>query len=156
MLQVVLAAAVAGFLPHNFPSARMFLGDVGSVTIGFLLTFFVVVVWSLAGWRAGIALGALHLNFLLDTTITMIRRAARGERVHEAHKQHFYQRLNQAGKSHTQVTGIETILQLAAGLLLVATIRQAFPVLLGAVAGIAIGWLIFYRYCDRQFRLRRV
>ena len=150
--QVLLGGAALGFLPHNFPKARMFLGDVGSVTMGFLLALFVLGVWQSAGWKAGMALAVLHSNFFLDTAITMIRRLVRGERIHEAHREHFYQRLHRSGVSHAAVTLRETALQLAGGLALAASLRLPTGYFALVVAAILSGWLLFFGFCERKFR----
>ena len=147
--QIVLAGAALGFLPHNFPKARMFLGDVGSITLGFLLAFLVIAVWNVAGWRGGLALGAMHLNFLMDSSITMLRRFRRGEKIHQPHREHFYQRLHRSGSSHATVTSLEMLLQLGFGLLLLFTFQSSA---LGIVLLVIVaGWLLFFRFCEKRF-----
>jgi UDP-GlcNAc:undecaprenyl-phosphate GlcNAc-1-phosphate transferase len=87
----VLLGAAAGFLPWNFPVARIFLGDVGSYATGFLIAWLALVgmlttdrfVWCLAPTAL----------VLLDTSLTLVRRARRGESLMEAHREHVYQRL---------------------------------------------------------------
>jgi UDP-GlcNAc:undecaprenyl-phosphate GlcNAc-1-phosphate transferase len=94
-----LAAATLPFLVVNLPPARAFMGDVGAVPLGFLAALF-----GLAGWRAGVWPGwfplLAFLPFLADATTTLARRFWRGERVWEAHRTHYYQRLNQLGAQH--------------------------------------------------------
>ena len=95
---VALASAAAGFLVHNFPPARVFMGDAGSVPLGFLAGAFGV---------HGIAAGAwpwwfpplAFAPFVLDASVTILRRLARGERIWVAHREHFYQRLVLSGWS---------------------------------------------------------
>ena len=93
------AAAAAGFLWSNFPPARIFLGDLGSSTLGLLAAGF-----SLWGARDGLFplwTAALAFSpFIVDATWTLGRRLARGERVWEAHRSHHYQRLVLAGWGH--------------------------------------------------------
>ncbi len=95
----VPAAAAAGFLWSNFPPARIFLGDLGSSTLGLLAAGF-----SLWGARDGLFplwTAALAFSpFIVDATWTLGRRLARGERVWEAHRSHHYQRLVLAGWGH--------------------------------------------------------
>ncbi|MTW19475.1 MraY family glycosyltransferase [Allochromatium palmeri] len=94
-----VAAASAGFLASNFPPARIFLGDVGSSSLGLLAA-------ALALWGAQLGLFALWVAwlafspFIVDATWTLLARLARGERVWEAHRSHHYQRLVLAGWSH--------------------------------------------------------
>lgn len=102
ILAAALAGAAAGFLPWNFPGARIFMGDVGSASIGFVFG----VLTLRASIRVGIVAAALPLfPFLFDATVAIVRRAARGERFFStAHKTHFYQRLKQITDSHAVVT----------------------------------------------------
>jgi len=100
---LVLAAAALGFLAWNWPPARIFMGDVGSGYLGF-----VIAVLALAAMRhspvvvfAWLVLGGV---FFVDATVTLARRMARGERAHEAHRSHAYQWLARAWGSHRAVT----------------------------------------------------
>jgi UDP-N-acetylmuramyl pentapeptide phosphotransferase/UDP-N-acetylglucosamine-1-phosphate transferase len=152
LLSLVIAGAALGFLPHNFPRARVFMGDVGSATLGFLLAL-------LAVWVAGLTkpwvlfwVALLHANFVLDTSITLVRRASRRERLSEAHREHFYQRLVRAGYSHTSTTLTEFALQcLVAFALWWAT--PAGWVVKGAVAGGVFAiWVGFFVFAEAKFR----
>lgn len=97
-----IAAAAAGFLPHNFPPARVFLGDAGSVPLGFLAA---------ALGAMGVARGAwawwfpvlVFSPFIVDATVTILRRLLRGERIWIAHRSHAYQRLVLAGWSRRRL-----------------------------------------------------
>jgi UDP-N-acetylmuramyl pentapeptide phosphotransferase/UDP-N-acetylglucosamine-1-phosphate transferase len=86
-----LCGAAVGFLPWNFPRAKVFLGDVGSYSIG--MTIGCLVLVTLATTHSLIAAVAPACVFLTDTTLTLVRRAARRERVMSAHREHVYQRL---------------------------------------------------------------
>lgn len=96
---VALAVAAAAFLAVNAPPARAFMGDVGAVPLGFM-----AAVFGIAGWRAGTWPGwfplLVFLPFVADATLTLMRRLWRGERVWQAHKTHYYQRLHQLGAGH--------------------------------------------------------
>jgi UDP-N-acetylmuramyl pentapeptide phosphotransferase/UDP-N-acetylglucosamine-1-phosphate transferase len=96
----VIAAAAIGFLVWNWAPARIFLGDVGSVPLGYLLGFLLYQLALRGAWQAALI---LPLYFLTDATITLLRRLARGERVWQAHREHFYQRAVQRGLSHDAV-----------------------------------------------------
>jgi|CXWL01.1.fsa_nt_gi UDP-N-acetylmuramyl pentapeptide phosphotransferase/UDP-N-acetylglucosamine-1-phosphate transferase len=100
----VVAAAAAGFLPFNWSPARIFLGDVGSASLGLAFAMLPLVASREgAAWAAPV--GVLLLwPFLFDATLTVIRRLRRGERVTEAHRSHLYQRLVVTGWSHTRTT----------------------------------------------------
>ena len=154
VLAVAIAGAAAGFLPHNFPRAKVFMGDVASASLGFSLALAGVWIARDAGWTILLWIGLLHANFVLDTGITLIRRIARGERWQEAHREHFYQRLVRAGRSHREVTLSQVALQiLCLGLALTGVyFRESWLVSgLAAVLVVAV-WLVFFAYCERTFR----
>ena len=89
MLALVMAAAALGFLRWNRPPAQIFLGDVGSVPLGFLLGWLLLTLAARGQWAPALI---LPLYYLADATITLARRMARGERFWQAHRQHYYQR----------------------------------------------------------------
>jgi len=96
---VALAAAALAFLAVNRPRATMFLGDVGSVPIGFLAAAFGLSGAMTGMWPAWFPV-LVFLPFVADATVTLVRRAARGENLAQAHRDHYYQRLNRMGAGH--------------------------------------------------------
>ena len=100
LLGTAIAGAAVGFLVWNWAPARIFLGDVGSVPLGYLLGFLLLGAAARGAWLPALILPAY---FLADATLTLLRRLARGERVWEAHREHFYQHAVQAGLSHAAV-----------------------------------------------------
>lgn len=100
------AGAFLGFLPWNFPKAKIFLGDVGSYTLGAL-------VWVLCFWAAAegpvVVAAAPMAIYTADVLFTLWRRARRRERLSEAHREHVYQRLQQATGSHAAAAGVVTV-----------------------------------------------
>jgi len=99
-LAAAVAAASLGFLVWNWAPARIFLGDVGSVPLGYLLGFLLLGVTEGGGWKIALI---LPLYFLADATITLLRRLLRGEVVWRPHRQHFYQHAVQRGLGHGDV-----------------------------------------------------
>jgi Fuc2NAc and GlcNAc transferase len=96
IIGALIAASCLAFLLYNWSPAKIFMGDVGSTFLGFI--FAVLPVWiARRGGGAGFAGMLLVAPFVLDTSITLIRRAWRREKVLEAHRSHFYQRLVQQG-----------------------------------------------------------
>jgi Fuc2NAc and GlcNAc transferase len=99
----ILAASVGGFLVWNWPKASIFMGDVGSGFLGFI-----IAVFALSGekWFGVPALlwAILYVVFWFDATVTLIRRIAAGERWYSAHRSHAYQRLHHLGGwSHRKI-----------------------------------------------------
>jgi len=96
---LAVCAAAAAFLIFNFPPARVFMGDAGSVTLGFLAAVLGIEGWHRFDWPFWF--GALVFSpFIADATITLAKRLVRGERVWQAHRSHYYQRLVQRGWGH--------------------------------------------------------
>jgi UDP-N-acetylmuramyl pentapeptide phosphotransferase/UDP-N-acetylglucosamine-1-phosphate transferase len=97
-----IAAAAAGFLLHNFPPARVFLGDSGSVPLGFLAGSIGVLGVARGAWAWWFP-ALVFSPFIVDASITILRRVLRGERIWIAHRSHFYQRLVLAGWSRRRL-----------------------------------------------------
>jgi UDP-N-acetylmuramyl pentapeptide phosphotransferase/UDP-N-acetylglucosamine-1-phosphate transferase len=101
-----IAAASLAFLPANFHPARLFMGDVGSVPLGFLAGAFGVLGWREEVWPLWFPL-LVFAPFACDATLTLLKRLLRGERVWQAHKDHYYQRLVRMGFGHRATAWIE-------------------------------------------------
>lgn len=100
-----MALACLGFLPFNFPRARIFLGDVGSGALGLMVA--VLGVLAFREGAAGLAaLALLPSAFLIDGGLTLAARARAGKPLARAHREHLYQWLVRSGASHAAVTGI--------------------------------------------------
>jgi len=112
---LVIAASCAGFLGHNFPPARIFMGDAGSSVLGFLAG--ALAVYADAAGHFPLWISVLVFSpFIVDATVTLLRRAGQGHAVWRAHRTHYYQRLVAAGWSHRQTTLWEYALMLCCGL----------------------------------------
>ncbi|RAU23749.1 glycosyl transferase [Paramagnetospirillum kuznetsovii] len=98
---LIVAAAGLGFLAWNWHPARIFLGDSGSIPLGYVLGGLLVM---LAGQGELAAALILPAYYVADSTITLLWRLKDGEKIWQAHRRHFYQRAVQGGKSHSQVS----------------------------------------------------
>lgn len=108
------AAAAAGFLCFNL-HGRIFMGDAGSVPLGFLAAAIGVHGWAAGHWPCWFP-ALVFAPFALDGTVTVLRRMLRGERFWEAHREHYYQRLVRMGWSHGQLaTAAYVLMALCAG-----------------------------------------
>jgi len=128
----IVAAASAAFLLFNFPPARLFMGDAGSVPLGFL-----AAALSLSGWRDGdwpfwFPL-VVFAPFIADATVTLLKRAAARERIWEAHNQHYYQRVVRLGWSHRRTALAEYALMLACGFTALWALREPLYLQLAAI-----------------------
>lgn len=147
----IAAASAAAFLPFNFPSAKVFLGDIGSYFIGAWLAS-CVVLGVVAGIPPEAVVAPLAIYFA-DTGVTLVRRVLGGATWHEAHCDHAYQALHHGGWSHARTTALVTLaMGLCAALGFVAI--DASPGLrLVAVAGIltvVTGYLLTPTLVDRR------
>lgn len=148
ILSAAVAAAAGGFLLGNLPPARIFLGDLGSTTLGLL-----AAALSLLGTRRGLfplwVAWLAFSPFIVDATWTLLRRTLRGERVWQAHRSHQYQRLVLAGWSHGRTLVHAAILMAACAATAVAAPRMNIPdqwFLIGA-------WGLIYAFIGYRTRL---
>jgi UDP-N-acetylmuramyl pentapeptide phosphotransferase/UDP-N-acetylglucosamine-1-phosphate transferase len=129
----IVAAAAAAFLRFNFPPARIFMGDAGSVPIGFF-----AVTLSLTGWHDGAwplwFPGLVFAPFIADATLTLVKRVLAGERPWEAHNKHYYQRLVRLGWNHRRVALTEYALIATCGATALWALGQPLGLQLAAVS----------------------
>jgi UDP-N-acetylmuramyl pentapeptide phosphotransferase/UDP-N-acetylglucosamine-1-phosphate transferase len=114
IIAAFVAMSALGFLTHNFPPARIFMGDAGSITIGFLAGTLMIL-----GVRDGIfelwVPVMIFSPFIVDATVTLIRRALRRKKIWEAHREHYYQRLVMSGWSHRRTVLAEYVVMILCG-----------------------------------------
>ncbi|UEM21777.1 glycosyltransferase family 4 protein [Skermanella mucosa] len=123
-LALATAGAALGFLGWNWHPARVFMGDVGSVPLGYLLGWLLLGAAGAGAWAAALL---VPLYFLADATFTLLRRLAAGKRIWQPHREHIYQRAVQAGRSHSGV--VLWVLAANAGLVALAA------------ASVTVGWM---------------
>jgi len=134
-----IAGAATGFLAFNFPPARVFLGDIGSIPLGFLAGA-AALGGTLSGawpwWFVPLAFSP----FIADASLTLLARALRGERVWQAHREHVYQRMVASGYGH-RGTALRWYLLMAAAGGSALALRAATPAVVAAGLG---AWVAFY------------
>ena len=143
VVAVALCGGLIGFAPFNKPVARIFLGDVGSLPIGLLLSWLLVL---LAGNGNLVAALVLPLYYLADATLTLLRRMANREPFWQAHRTHFYQRATDHGFSVPEI--VTRVFAVNVALVALATASLAWPGPLSAgvalVGGsVLVGWLLY-------------
>jgi UDP-N-acetylmuramyl pentapeptide phosphotransferase/UDP-N-acetylglucosamine-1-phosphate transferase len=124
-LSAAVAAAAAPFLFYNFQPARIFMGDAGSVTLGFLAGGIGIMGWRSGTWPLIFPL-VVFSPFIADATLTLLKRVLRREAFWRAHREHYYQKLVRMGLGHRNTALLEYSLMLVA-------------------AGVALGMLHFNR-----------
>lgn len=125
----LLGGAALGFTLWNWRPAKLFLGDVGSVPMGFLLGWLLLTLAG-HGYRIASLLFLFYLGW--DATFTLVKRAARGATPWKAHREHLYQRATQKGVSHATVSAAAIAVQAALGVCGVWAIVMPIPALLVA------------------------
>ncbi|NQV43889.1 MAG: glycosyltransferase family 4 protein [Rhodospirillales bacterium] len=137
---LVLLSAAVGFVFWNWSPARIFLGDVGSAPLGFLLCWQLLLLAKSGQWGAALILPGYYLA---DATLTLIKRGARGEKVWLPHREHFYQRASIGGASHQRVSFVVLISGLIlAGLAILSSV--GYPVFSLALTGVLIAGVLLY------------
>ena len=148
-----IAAAALAFLRFNFPPARVFMGDAGSIPLGFLAAALGILgamqnVWP---WLFPVL---VFSPFIVDASVTLARRGLRGEKIWQAHRSHYYQRAVLLGASHRQLAIAAYALMLAMAALAFAQLilpqHIAWLLILSATP-----YLLIFIAIDRRWRLAR-
>jgi UDP-N-acetylmuramyl pentapeptide phosphotransferase/UDP-N-acetylglucosamine-1-phosphate transferase len=150
-----IAAAAVAFLVFNVHPARLFMGDAGSVPLGFLAGALGIYGWTRGHWPIWFPL-LVFAPFVCDATLTLLRRALRREHVWQAHREHYYQRLVRMGFGHRGTALIEyaVMAACAATALLArrqpstvqaATLAIAAAVLIAGAVWVDLRWARFQR-----------
>jgi UDP-N-acetylmuramyl pentapeptide phosphotransferase/UDP-N-acetylglucosamine-1-phosphate transferase len=144
IVAIALGGAMIGFAPFNRPVARLFLGDVGSLPVGLLLAWLLIL---LAGGGHLAAALLLPLYYLADATVTLLRRLGKGEPVMRAHRSHFYQRAMDGGHNVYRIVGSVfgiNIMLVGLGTVTLLSTSLTVHVIAVAVGSAIVGTLLWY------------
>jgi UDP-N-acetylmuramyl pentapeptide phosphotransferase/UDP-N-acetylglucosamine-1-phosphate transferase len=151
LLSWSVAASALAFLLFNFPPARIFMGDVGSVPLGFLAAALGIEGWHANAWPLWFPV-LVFSPFIVDATLTLAKRLLRGERVWEAHREHYYQKLVRMGKGHRQTALAEYVIMAACALSALWGMRQTAVVQTLLLLCWAVIYALIMMHVDRQWR----
>jgi UDP-GlcNAc:undecaprenyl-phosphate/decaprenyl-phosphate GlcNAc-1-phosphate transferase len=155
LLAFAVAAAALGFLAFNFPPARIFMGDAGSIPLGFAAAAVGVLGWRVHALWPWWFPALVFSPFAVDATVTLLKRAARREPVWRAHRDHYYQRLVRMGWSHRRTALAEYALMLGCAAAALA-LRESGPrVQILALGAVAAAYAVIMRLVDRAWRARQ-
>ena len=153
-INLIVAAAAGGFLVFNFPPARIFMGDIGSSTLGFL-----AAVSSLWGAKDGVFpfwIAILVFSpFIVDATVTLLQRLWRHEKIWQGHKTHYYQQLVQAGWGHRKTVLREYAIMLGCSVTALWGVRSPEKTQIGIIVAWGFFYFIFFRWATRYAARRR-
>lgn len=138
-MSAVISAASLAFLLFNFHPARIFMGDSGSIPLGFLAGAIGIYGWKEGLWPAWFPV-LVFSPFIMDASVTLIKRFLKKEKFWQAHKEHYYQRLIRMGWSHRKTAIAEYLLMLAVGSSAIALINQSPSV----IYSFLVAWLLTY------------
>ena len=136
---LIVAMAALGFLPWNWHPARIFLGDVGSVTLGYLIGWLLLGAAAEGYWAAALL---LPLYYLADATLTLASRLRRREPVWQAHRKHYYQRAVRRGISQVRV--VATVIALDLLLIGAALLSLTSPLISLAIGALSVIGVLWY------------
>jgi len=142
LLALALLGALLGFAPFNKPVARLFLGDAGSLPLGLMLGWLLLILAANGQLAAALI---LPLYYLADATITLFRRLFAGERIWQAHRTHYYQRATQHGLTVPAIIGRVFALNCALVAMAAVTVLSdslAIDLAMLALAGALVAWLL--------------
>jgi len=147
-----IAAACLGFLPLNFPRAKVFMGDVGSVLLGFLFASW--VLWFSQSLLDFVVLASFLFPFYVDEVSTLIVRIKDRERLTKAHRRHIYQILvNQAGLSHAVVTVFYGFIQIVVAVSAWIAMREGLILLVGLLIFLSGLFFLWGMYIRRRWEI---
>ena len=126
ILPIALVAGALAFLIFNFPPAKIFLGDSGSIPVGFLAGALGFMGWCNELWPAWLPV-LVFSPFIVDATVTLLRRLLRRDRFWEPHREHAYQRLVRMGWSHGRLLRAETVLMASCAFAAVTLLEAGDP-----------------------------
>ncbi|MBS0150342.1 MAG: glycosyltransferase family 4 protein [Nitrospira sp.] len=153
IISIFVTTAALGFLMHNFPPARIFMGDAGSITVGFLAGTLMILGVRDRLFDIWVPI-MIFSPFIVDATVTLIRRALRRERIWEAHREHYYQRVVLSGWSHRRTVLAEYGVMILCGGLAVSYHHSTDNVRL-LILGVWVGMFVLLAMLVHAFERKK-
>lgn len=148
MINFCIAAAAAAFLLFNFYPARIFMGDAGAIPLGFLAASLGMTGWANGLWPLWLPI-LVFSPFIVDASVTLLKRGLRREKIWQAHREHYYQRLVQSGFGHRNTALLGYILMLTASVSAIWAMRQDAAMQLGVGTAWGGAYLIMMIVSER-------
>jgi UDP-N-acetylmuramyl pentapeptide phosphotransferase/UDP-N-acetylglucosamine-1-phosphate transferase len=151
LVNLSVAAAAAAFLVFNFHPARIFMGDAGSVPLGFLAAALGLIGWLQQDWTWWFP-PLVFSPFIVDASVTLARRLLRREKVWQAHRDHYYQRLVQLGWGHRGTALAEYAAMAASGVIALGGLALPVGMQAALLAAVAAAYLAIMALIERAWR----
>lgn len=150
-IALAIAATNLGFLGHNWPPARIFIGDVASTFLGFC--FAVLPLLTIKQIEDSFLLGVIVMwAYILDTAITFLRRLIKGEHVFSAHRTHIYQRLVISGYQVSSITSLYLLFTSLGVILAYAWIQKLAFAPAAIIIGLPVLWILLIGFTKLRER----
>ena len=148
IFNIIIITACISFLFFNFPPAKIFMGDSGSIPLGFLCGALGVVGWYKLLWPLWFPL-VIFSPLILDASVTLIKRFIKKESLMEAHRSHYYQRAILAGYSHSQVALFSYGLMICLGIIgISAVIINTYEIMIIIFILLFLSFVLLMRFID--------
>lgn len=152
----VISLASLAFLFFNFPPARMFMGDAGSIPLGFLAGAFGIMGWKMGIWPFFFPVIVFSF-FIMDATVTLFKRLWRGEKVWHAHCSHYYQRI---AKSRERLHGHRHVLKIGCAIMFLSGIAGIVGIYFKNLQMWLVLWCLWYLYffikIDKKYKETKI
>ena len=153
LLNMAIAMASGGFLLQNFHPARIFMGDAGSITLGFLAATLGLVGWQQSDWTWWFPV-LVFSPFIADASLTLARRTLARARIWEAHRDHYYQRLVQLGLGHRSTALAEYVLMSGCAITAIWSLTQQATIQCLILAAFFVLYLVLATGISRAWKQR--
>jgi UDP-GlcNAc:undecaprenyl-phosphate/decaprenyl-phosphate GlcNAc-1-phosphate transferase len=151
LVNLSIAAAAGAFLVFNFPPARIFMGDAGSVPLGFIAAALGIIGWMQHDWTWWFP-ALVFSPFVVDASMTLARRLLRREKVWQAHRDHYYQRLVRLGWGHRKTALAEYGAMLVSGVAALGALALPAAAQAGLLAAVAAAYLAIVALIEQAWR----
>ncbi len=150
LMSTIIATACFAFLAFNFHPAKIFMGDSGSIPLGFLAGAIGIYGYFYALWPTWFPL-LVFSPFVIDATVTLIKRQIKGEKIWQAHRSHYYQRLVQMGWGHRKTALVEYTLMMAVALNAIFLLHQNDTIIFFVITLCLIIYFMLMRLIDKYW-----
>lgn len=154
ILNFSISSAAIAFLYFNFYPARIFMGDAGSIPLGYLAAVFGILGWTESLWPIWFPL-LVFSPFIVDASVTLLKRALYGKKIWQAHRDHYYQRLIKIGLGHRNTAFLWYALMLSVGTSGVWAVQQEVIIQFGVGMGWSIVYIILIISCEQYWKNRK-
>ena len=151
MMNFSISSAAIAFLFFNFYPARVFMGDAGSIPLGFLAAVLGILGWIDSLWPVWFPF-LVFSPFIVDASVTLIKRGLYGKKIWQAHREHYYQQLVKRGFGHRSTALLWYILMSSVGASAVWAVQQEFIVQLGTGMLWSIVYLTMIVVCEQYWK----